>query len=327
MNDPRSNHDGDPNPSAGGPRPGVRRDAERLEELLAERAVQGLEAEGHEELRTLMTSARVDENDGLERAAAALHVALAGTEVPRAGEGMPTALRAKLSQMGQEWAAKQRGEAAPAPRLVGGGELPSRTAARPAGSRVLTLGVTWGGWMVAAASLALVANILPRSNPNTAPGGGTMASRPDLSPNERLLALEHRADTGDEIVAIDAAGASTGVEAELRLDPQTREGYLAIAGLDVSDKSDKQYQVWVLDAGRDHPVDGGTFDIRGVQEGAKVIVPVNPRLPLRNPVGFAVSEEPRGGVVVPRADHILVRAALPLMGPDPAIAEDRPLAP
>ncbi len=80
-------------------------------------------------------------------------------------------------------------------------------------------------------------------------------------------------------------------------DTSTQRGYLSVSGLPPNDPAKSQYQLWIVDAGRQHkePVDGGVFD---VGPDGRAVVAIKPALTLRNPVLFAVTEEPPGGVVV-----------------------------
>lgn len=80
-------------------------------------------------------------------------------------------------------------------------------------------------------------------------------------------------------------------------DAATQRGYLRVNGLPANDPARSQYQLWIVDAGRSHkePVDGGVFD---VGSGGRAVVPIKPALAVRNPVLFAVTVEPPGGVVV-----------------------------
>jgi anti-sigma-K factor RskA len=87
------------------------------------------------------------------------------------------------------------------------------------------------------------------------------------------------------------------VAGEAYFDPTTDEGLLEIEGLAPNDPSREQYQLWIFDADRDerYPVDGGVFD---VSASGRVLIPVRAQLHVSRPVGFAVTVEPPGGVVV-----------------------------
>lgn len=87
------------------------------------------------------------------------------------------------------------------------------------------------------------------------------------------------------------------VSGEAYFDPTTDEGLLEIEGLAANDPAREQYQLWIFDATRDerYPIDGGVFDI-GANGRARI--PVRAHLHVSRPVGFAVTVEPPGGVVV-----------------------------
>ena len=87
------------------------------------------------------------------------------------------------------------------------------------------------------------------------------------------------------------------VGGEAYFDPSTDEGLLEIEGLAANDPSREQYQLWIFDGERDerYPIDGGVFDVGA---GDRVRIPVRANLHVSRPVGFAVTVEPPGGVVV-----------------------------
>lgn len=77
---------------------------------------------------------------------------------------------------------------------------------------------------------------------------------------------------------------------------QRQVGFVRLAGLPRNDPSREQYQLWVIDPKRDkHPVDAGVFDTTATGE---TIVRILPRLPVQQPVAFAITREKPGGVVV-----------------------------
>jgi anti-sigma-K factor RskA len=90
-----------------------------------------------------------------------------------------------------------------------------------------------------------------------------------------------------------------------------QEGYLEVRGLKPNQPSEKQYQLWIVDQGRtgQPPVDGGLFD---VDSEGNALVAIRSPIPVRQPVLFAVTEEPSGGVVVSesgkRGEFVVVMA-------------------
>jgi hypothetical protein len=94
------------------------------------------------------------------------------------------------------------------------------------------------------------------------------------------------------------SGLPADVQGEVVWSAARQEGYLTLSGLPPNERATRQYQLWIVDAGRDdrYPVDGGVFDVpAGVR---KVTVRVQPALPIAQPVMFAVTLERAGGVVV-----------------------------
>lgn len=87
------------------------------------------------------------------------------------------------------------------------------------------------------------------------------------------------------------------VGGEAYFDPSTDEGLLEIEGLAANDPRLEQYQLWIFDGERDerYPVDGGVFDVGA---GGRARIPVRASLHVSRPVGFAVTVERPGGVVV-----------------------------
>lgn len=83
---------------------------------------------------------------------------------------------------------------------------------------------------------------------------------------------------------------------------------MRFVGLAVNDPRQLQYQLWIFDKNRDQafPVDGGVFDITPAGE---VIAPITAKLPVGEPMLFAVTVEKPGGVVVSKRERIVVTAA------------------
>jgi hypothetical protein len=75
-----------------------------------------------------------------------------------------------------------------------------------------------------------------------------------------------------------------------------QSGFMRFVGLPANDPKVWQYQLWILDPSRDsEPIDGGVFDITTAEES---IVSIQAKLPVDQPLGFAVTIEKPGGVVV-----------------------------
>ena len=86
------------------------------------------------------------------------------------------------------------------------------------------------------------------------------------------------------------------VDGEAYFDAASGDGLLVIEGLAPNDPTQEQYQLWIFDKSRDarYPVDGGVFDV----DAARVALPIAARLPVSEPMMFAVTVERPGGAVV-----------------------------
>jgi hypothetical protein len=108
------------------------------------------------------------------------------------------------------------------------------------------------------------------------------------------------------------SGVAAEVQGEVVWDGARQEGYLTLSGLPANEHA-RQYQLWIFDAERDerYPVDGGVFDVPPGQP--TLTVPIRPALRVHQPVAFAVTLEPAGGVVVSDRSHLmaLARAGTP----------------
>jgi hypothetical protein len=251
---------------------------ERLNDLLADRAVQGLSREQQAELDRVLAMAGGDDETFVLAAAAAT---LAFEEVlgARAQEPLSAELRAKILAGGLEVAERER--------TASFARRPSRAA-------------IWSGWLAATAALVLA----------------IVAWWPKLSPVRANLATLRQslidAET-DEISSSfkpgpDPEGKAT--SGDLVWSAHAQNGYLRLAGLPKNDPTKSQYQLWIFDAKQDerYPIDGGVFDV-DVATG-EVIVPIDARLRVVEPKLFAVTIEKPGGVVVSARERIVALAQL-----------------
>lgn len=76
-----------------------------------------------------------------------------------------------------------------------------------------------------------------------------------------------------------------------------QDGFLRIQNLKVNDPTVEQYQLWIFDEQQDekYPIDGGVFDITSVTDA---IIRIHPKLRVTRPTLFAITVEKPGGVVV-----------------------------
>tara|TARA_B110000116_G_scaffold162118_1_gene140205 strand:+ start:2406 stop:3212 length:807 start_codon:yes stop_codon:yes gene_type:complete len=85
---------------------------------------------------------------------------------------------------------------------------------------------------------------------------------------------------------------------------KSQKGFIKISGMPVNDPSKNQYQIWIIDPLKyKQPVDGGVFNVNVTDQD--IIIPINPKLPILNAKGFAITLEQPGGVVVSSQELIL----------------------
>lgn len=165
----------------------------------------------------------------------------------------------------------------------------------------------WGGWLAAAAMLALWARG-PAAPPAVVAAVPATSSAAASWVRDSLIAVDSAitriawAPTADST----ALGASGDVVWSTR----AQRGVMRLIGLKSNDARRWQYQLWIFDKTRDqrYPVDGGVFD---VPAGAtEVFVPINARVSVGSAVMFAVSVEAPGGVVVSTRERVALLAAL-----------------
>lgn len=169
--------------------------------------------------------------------------------------------------------------------------------------------VVWGGWLAAAAMLALWARG-PASPP------AVVAATPTATAASAAASWVR-----DSLIAVDSAitriawaptadSTALGASGDVVWSTRAQRGVMRLIGLKSNDVKRWQYQLWIFDKTRDqrYPVDGGVFD---VPAGAtEVFVPINARVPVGSAVMFAVTVEAPGGVVVSTRERVALLAAL-----------------
>ena len=99
-----------------------------------------------------------------------------------------------------------------------------------------------------------------------------------------------------------------------------QQGFMRFVGMPANDPKVWQYQLWILDLTRDSkPIDGGVFDIT---TGEESIVAIQAKLPVNQPLGFAVTIEKPGGVVVSDQNRMPLLAFVP-----PPAKKNKPASP
>ena len=247
-------------------------------ELLAKRSTEGLNADGARRLHGLLAEHGQPDTDVLDLAAAAAANAF-GIESARDVIGAPEILRAKLRDDADRFFERREDnvialaqKARPAPRW------------------------NWG-WATAAA-LVLVLFATSLIDLDTTPT--FEASREELLADSSGTVLLSWATPEDPEFAQ--------VRGDVVWNDERQEGYMLLTGMPVNDPATSQYQLWVVDPDRDgNPVDGGVFDI---PHGAStVVIPIDAKLAVDDPVLFAITREQPGGVVVSKEPLLVVASA------------------
>lgn len=259
---------------------------ERLDELLVDRAVDGLDTAEEAELETLLARLGHEDPEGYDLAAASVWVAAGAPE-----EAMPAAVADRARQTLET--------GAPAPREDGDGRgkggdnvVPLQAQPRPV-RRVAT-----AGWIAAAAALVLaVSGWWPRLG--------------ERGPEQLTAARDALLADAADAVRVDWSNTDHPRAQKLNggyvvWSDERQQGYMTFEGIPDNDPSEHQYQLWVFDATRseDYPVDGGVFDARRNDAG-EVVIPIENKLPVQQATQFAVTLESPGGVVVSDRDPIL----------------------
>ncbi|HBP18426.1 MAG TPA: hypothetical protein DEA08_11665 [Planctomycetes bacterium] len=254
---------------------------ERLLQLLADRATEGLDPGDERELELLARAEPDADLDALDLAAAELAAAWL-SELPGSAAEVPAELHERLSRDAEAFfadapALQVHSGAAPGPR--------QRAADR-------------GLWAAAAVFLAFMGLVLLLGRPQSEGGASPIALRKRVSALPDAIELPwakpedpRYAQVSGDVVWSDAAQA----------------GVLRLRGLPSNDPRRAQYQLWIVDPDVDeHPVDGGVFDVPAGQ--GEVLIPIDAKLSVEQPAAFAITLERPGGVVV-SAGPLLVVAA------------------
>ncbi len=285
---------------------------ERLCDLLAARATEGLDPAEQEELDQLSANYPELDQDELDRVAASL--ALSGLRI----DPLPAALRARIEADAQAWLERR----SDAPRTAVVTPLPARP--RPT--------TAWGGWLAAAAALVLAitgwlqvermdserALLAARQQSLEA---ATMRLERDLAEKEAALAAQQETPPAQLLAELESSPgtrvipwsatedpAAGGAQGAVVWNGAAQAGVMRFRGLQPNDPATTQYQLWIFDAERDDrfPVDGGVFDVP--PGAAETLVPIRARLPVGEAVLFAITVEPAGGVVVSSRERIALVA-------------------
>lgn len=172
--------------------------------------------------------------------------------------------------------------------------LPAGNVGNPTNPKSGFLASPWVGWCVAA-GLAFVCVSLwfTETRDPQSPVTASVASEQDaqawMKSHPNAIALEWEIKDS----AIVVAGTNPG---RVVWDSVSQSGFMSFNALPVNDSAVQQYQLWIIDPKRDdEPIDGGVFDIVVAGES---FVPIQAKLNVIDPAGFAVTVEKPGGVVV-----------------------------
>jgi hypothetical protein len=264
----------------------VRPDRERIDQLLADRALFGLSGQEQSELDSVLPQFPDVDIDCFDRIAAAVDLSYAIGSI----EPMPAGLQGRVRQRAFEYFATEHGQGERQPAKVDAPTRRTRFAYRESAAWVLA---------VAAVAAAVVLWFSPRWS-GKAPSVAQLRERIIRETDNVVLVDWQR--TGDP-TAETATGDVVWSNAE-------QQGYLRFRDLQKNNPDRFQYQLWIFDAQRDdrYPIDGGVFDIRAEQE--ETIVPIRAQLKVLRPAMFAITVEQPGGVVVSDRERICLVAKL-----------------
>lgn len=302
---------------------------ERVFQLQVDRATVGLSTAERLELEAAVTRDPSLEDPSLEWAATSIELAHLGEIEP-----LPKTLRSTLRRQADDFVISRQGFAKVTPIASRrAASTPSRSRSDPAAVRARAKG--WSRlagspvlpWLVATAAsvVAVVGWMRPTDGvspvdtaPTNAESAVLMASGDPAAASTLDSSMEDHANAQGAQLATDASAlripwtitedpAAAGARGDLVWNNERQEGFMRFEGLTPNDPAETRYQLWIFDAARDDrfPVDGGLFD---VPESGEVVVPIDARLRIGEPVLFAVTIEEPGGVVVSDRERIVVLA-------------------
>lgn len=256
----------------------------KLMQLLADRATEGLDPFSTRELDELIARRPHYESFALERAAAAIDLAMP----PACVEALPRSLRDRvLTDAGRYLATAVR----PHVSLSDNNESQNR---------VMDVGSgRWSGrvgWSLSAAALLLAVlgwwQALTMEKPSAVSTPARYAQFVRES-GDLLRAAWAGKEPGFELVTGDVVWSTT-----------SQHGFMRLVGLPPNDPRVCQYQLWIVDPRRDtHPIDGGVFDVHSAGEA---IIAIDAKLRADDPAVFAITVEKPGGVVVSGGPLVVV---------------------
>lgn len=247
---------------------------DRLMELLAVRAIEGLDAAGAAELERLLKEHPGIDANALDRAASAVWMEPGAADMEPLPAGVRDRILAAASETGEE---------------AGAG-------ARPAGPILFWRRAAWVGWLAAAACLGLaLLGWWPRLFP-----------APVLSAADRRAQLMQSAPDVRVLVLQAQEGAPAGFQGDVVWSDARKEGYLRLQGLAANDPGQQRYQAWIFDATRpadSPPVGAGLFD--ALSTGGEVVISLDPSLGVGGASAFGITIERPDGSVLPTLSRLV----------------------
>jgi hypothetical protein len=242
---------------------------DRVTDLLADQALEGLTPEQELELESLLASEGVIRDISFSVAAAALELSML---TPRDLQPCPAQVRARLERAGQQWA-QATASVMRAPEIT---QQPFPEVSRRATRFVFRA----GPWLAAAACLTLAA-VAWWPNP----------------PEQDLMQVVNADPTSTAMTFGEWDNPEVrGVRGECVWCERSQMGYLRFVNLPPNDPTKEQYQLWIIDErGMGQRISGGIFD---AAEDGETVVPIKPGIRVRDAKAFAVTIEAPGGTWV-----------------------------
>lgn len=245
-------------------------DAERFEDLLADRAVFGLSPAETAELATLMASADQSDDSAYDLIAASI--------LPAVDERLPAVLRERV--LDDQADHQEQAQVAPKP-----------ASAAPVARE-------WPVYTMLAVAAGVMLSIYLGGLPGEPTAAGERVAL--IATTEDLVQVAWAPQDDPSLEPVEADGEA--VYGDVVWSDSAQSGYMRFRGLKPNDPTVEQYQLWVFDEARnaEHPVDGGVFDIvaADLDEAGEIVVPINAKLPISKATLFAITVEKPGGVVV-----------------------------
>jgi len=296
---------------------------QRLHDLLSEQATAGLSDSDQLELQQLLAENASLQREGYELAAAAIDLALAppsGTPLPervRRGALMKSTMEAEPENEIEPAVYRLSDDNVLAKRHVVGTAVASQFAeSAPIEPTLPPEPPGKMGWAIALAiiGVAFLTYAAGRSSgaktkKNSPREPAAVVSIDSPTPTDACDTLI--SETPDVITLTWSSSDATlgDVSGDVRFSTKSQQGCLSLTGLPRLDLTQAVYQLWIIDADRQGPpVDAGLFEVSGRVTTAERI-PFTPKLKVTNPIVFAITREPPGGVVTSKNQPIIVAKA------------------